>query len=57
MNDFFAGFRQAAIGTVRYGYFAPLTALYFAMTRPGGYFWHIRALYRLCAHPRFGARP
>lgn len=47
MNDFLAGFKHAAVGTWRYGYFAPLTAAYLALTRPGSYLWHIRALYRL----------
>lgn len=46
--QFTQGFKRAAIGTFRYGYLAPVQALYLAMTRKGGYFWHIRALYRLC---------
>lgn len=48
MNYFLAGFKRAAVGTWRYGYFAPLTAAYLALTRSGSYLWHIRALYRLC---------
>ncbi|MDP2401136.1 MAG: hypothetical protein Q8M66_04090 [Actinomycetota bacterium] len=46
MNDFLAGLKHAAVGTC-YGYFAPLTAAYLVLTRPGHYLWHIRALYRL----------
>ena len=47
-HGFAYGFKNAFIGSWRYGYFAPVTALYFAMTRKGGYLWHLRALYRLC---------
>lgn len=46
MNDFIGGFVKAAKETPR-RFFAPLTALYFALTRPGGYLWHIKALYRV----------
>lgn len=38
---------NAAKRTLRYGYFAPLQAACLTRTRKGGYFWHIRALYRL----------
>ena len=40
-------FLKAAHHTWRYGYFAPLTAAGLAITRPGNYLWHLRALYRL----------
>lgn len=40
-------FLDAAHKTLKYGYFAPLTALRFTVTRHGNYFWHLRALYRL----------
>ncbi len=40
-------FVKAAHHTWRYGYFAPIKAVGFAITRPGNYFWHLRALYRL----------
>jgi len=48
MSYFVQGFKKGFIGTWKYGYFAPLTAAYFAATRKGNYFWHLRALYRLC---------
>ena len=35
------------LGTWRYGYFAPIIAARLAITRPGHYFWHLKALYRL----------
>lgn len=38
---------NAAKRTLRYGYFAPLQAAWLARTRKGGYFRHLRALYRL----------
>jgi hypothetical protein len=41
------GFVKGAHHTWRYGYFAPLTAAWIAITRSGNYFWHLRALYRL----------
>lgn len=47
-NEFWLGFKKGARGTWKYGYFVPITALYFSMTRRGSYLWHIRALYRLC---------
>lgn len=47
MNDLLDEFKNAAVRTWRYGYFAPLTAVYLALTRQGGYLRHIRALYRL----------
>ncbi len=34
--------------TVRYGYFAPLQALWLTFNRPGGYWMHLKALYKLC---------
>lgn len=40
-------FLKAARGTLKYGYFAPLTAAWLSVKRPGGYFWHLRALYKL----------
>lgn len=48
MSELIQGFKRGAVGTLKYGYFAPLTAGYFAVTRKGNYFGHIRALYRLC---------
>jgi hypothetical protein len=47
-SGFVRGFRNGFIGSWRYGYFAPITAFYFAMTRKGSYLWHFKALYRLC---------
>ena len=41
------GVLKAAHHTCRYGYFAPLTAAWLAITRSGNYFRHLRALYRL----------
>jgi hypothetical protein len=32
-NDFLLGFKKGFRGAWKYGYFAPLTALYFSMTR------------------------
>lgn len=46
MNGFIQGFIKGVKETPR-GYFAPLTAAWFASKRHGGYFWHLRALYRL----------
>lgn len=43
MEAFAKGFR----GALKYGYLAPLTTTWLAVKRPGGYFWHLRALYRL----------
>lgn len=34
--------------TLRYGYFTPLMAAGLAFRRPGGYWRHFKALYRLC---------
>ncbi len=47
-QEFKQGFTKGWIGAWRYGYFAPITAVMLAITRPGSYFWHIRALYRMC---------
>lgn len=47
MYQFSQGFKRAWIGTYRYGYFAPIQALFLALTRKGGYVWHFKALYRL----------
>lgn len=49
MREFMHGFRRGMIGTLRYGYFAPITALYLAATRKGGYLRHFMALHRLCS--------
>lgn len=38
---------QAAMRVLRYGYFAPLQVLWLTTKRPGGYFRHLAALYRL----------
>lgn len=48
MLEFKNGFIKGLRGTWKYGYFAPLKAAGFAITRPGSYLWHLRALYRLC---------
>lgn len=48
MNDFVDGFKTGFRRSWRYGYFAPIMALYYSMTRPGSYITHLRALYRLC---------
>lgn len=42
-----AAFLKGARGTLQYGYFAPLTAVWLFATRPGSYSWHLRALYKL----------
>lgn len=42
-DSFMKGFR----GTLKYGYFAPLTAVWLAIKRPRNYVWHLKALYRL----------
>lgn len=42
-SEFIRGFR----GSLKYGYFAPLSAAWFAVKRPGSYLRHLRALYRL----------
>lgn len=47
-NIFCLGFKNAAIKTVKYGYFSPLQALYLTITRGGSYSLHFKALYRLC---------
>lgn len=39
--------KDAAMRTLRYGYFAPLQAAWLTRTRRGGYFRHLKALYRL----------
>lgn len=41
-------FKRGAIGGMKYGYFAPLSALVFTFSRPqSGYFRHLMALYCL----------
>lgn len=40
-------FQDAAKRSLKYGYFAPIQAGWLAGTRHGGYFKHLRALYRL----------
>lgn len=40
-------FMKGIRGGWRYGYFAPLTAGWLAVNRRGGYFRHLRGLYRL----------
>jgi hypothetical protein len=42
-SEFIRGFR----GCYRYGFFAPFTAAWLAVTRPGSYLRHLKALYRL----------
>lgn len=44
-NELRKAFLRAARGTWKYGYFAPLTAVWLAIMRPGGYLRHLRALY------------
>jgi hypothetical protein len=41
------GFTDVAKRTLQYGYFAPLQAAWLTRTRKGGYFLHLKALYRL----------
>lgn len=48
LEQLWSGFIRGMVGTWRYGYFAPLQALFFFATRPRGYLWHLKALYRLC---------
>jgi len=47
LSEFKTAFFKGARGTVRYGYFAPLTAAWLFATRSGSYGWHLKALYRL----------
>lgn len=42
-----AAFMKGWRGGLRYGYFAPVTAAWLAITRRGSYLHHLRALYRL----------
>jgi len=48
LYEFQVSFMRGARATVKYCYFAPLMAMFFTISRRGGYFWHLRALYRLC---------
>lgn len=48
LNDFRIIFKRSFKRALKYGYFAPLTALWLAFKRPGGYLRHLLALYRLC---------
>lgn len=42
-ESFMKGWR----GGLKYGYFAPITAAWLAITRRGTYLFHLRAIYRL----------
>jgi len=46
MNKLLQEFKKSFIRAWKC-YFVPLTAIYFAMTRKGSYFWYLKALYRL----------
>lgn len=45
LNNFWSGFASGVRNTPRQ-YFAPLTAIAFSFSRPGGYIRHLKALYR-----------
>lgn len=47
-NSFKAEALKSFRRALRYGYFAPLTAAGLVFSRPGGYWMHLTALYRLC---------
>lgn len=47
-TDLKSTFKRSLHRTLHYGYFAPLTALWLTLKRPGGYIKHLLALYRLC---------
>ncbi len=47
-NDFKITFKRSFNRTLKYGYFAPLIAIWLTFKRPGGYWKHFIALYRLC---------
>lgn len=47
LNELKDSFMKGARGCLKYGYFAPLTAVWLTIKRRGGYFRHLRALYRL----------
>lgn len=46
LSDFAQELLDTGNRTLRYGYFAPIQAAWLMWTRKGGYFRHLRALYR-----------
>lgn len=47
LSELKTAFLRGARGTLRYGYFAPLVAMWLFATRPGSYGRHLKALYKL----------